>query len=157
MSDAPKLSVSGEDDFPVSVEALYSRLSDAGFLLGCFSAQIGEVIESSHDAARWKMKVPVPMMPGELEMALSFVERVENMSTRVRVEGSGLGGNAVVVTRNLIEPAEGGSRVKWNADVVEVGGTFMMIPNMMLEPGLRQAIAQSWDTLRENLDKEPGS
>lgn len=145
------LQISGEDAFTAQVPLLYSKLSDAAFLLGCLEEHLGEVIEATRDRAIWTMRPPMPMLPGMLEMKMEFLRRVEDSLTHVRIHGSGFGGAGVVETVNEIVSTDEGSIVRWTASVVEVSGMLKMVPAMMLEPGIRQAVTTSWVTVRQKL------
>ena len=139
----------GVESYSAPPAALYPKLSDAGFLVGCLPD--AEVHEATPDKAVWKLKPKLSFLTGSLDTTLTVMERVPGESVKYRIAGKAIGAASVVEALLTLKPDGDGTAVHWSADITELTGLLKMVPKGLVQSAAQKVIADVWAAVRPRL------
>jgi carbon monoxide dehydrogenase subunit G len=140
----------GDTDFTQAPAVVWAKLSDARFVVQC----IPGVESVSKDEAS---EVVCVLRPGfsfvrsTLEIALRVVEAVPDTSLRVIAHAKSIGATNDVETFLTFGSHDGGTRVHWTADIVNLTGLLKMVPRGLLQGAAQKVIADVWAQVQAKL------
>lgn len=140
----------GEKDFPVPPEALTAKLGDARFLSQCIPG-VEQVAEAEPQRASWKLRPGFSFVRGTLDITLNVTEVVPGSSVGYHVVGKGIGSSNTVDAQASVAAHEGGSRVRWSADIKELGGLLKAVPQGLLKGAAQKVIDDIWTNIAARL------
>ncbi|MFO0851369.1 MAG: SRPBCC domain-containing protein [Gemmataceae bacterium] len=140
----------GVEPLPLPPAAAFDRLADAGWLARALPD--AEVLDTAADRAAWRVKPKFAFMAGTLDTVAEVLDRQPPAAVRYRVVSKGVGSNSSVDATLTLEPADDGtSRVRWAADVTELGGLLKLVPRGLIQAAAQKVIEDVWVAVREKL------
>lgn len=140
---------SGRRRFALPAAALFAKLSDAAFLVGCLpDAKIGE---ASPDRVAWKLKPKLSFLTGGLDAVMDVSSRDPDRSATFRIVSKAIGASSTVTATLQFEPDDPGTNVNWTADLIEVTGLLKMVPKGLLQGTAEKVIEDTWQAVEAKL------
>jgi carbon monoxide dehydrogenase subunit G len=122
--------IQGERRFEAPPEAIFRALTDPDVLAEAFA--VIERIDAG--PGEWTMTVRPPLPGGfRLRFSVRFEELREPEHARLRAWGKSLGGRLSVDSAFDLEPDDGGTRMRWEAEV-DAAGIFSGLGSQALGP-----------------------
>jgi carbon monoxide dehydrogenase subunit G len=144
------ISFEGVEPLPLPPAAAFDRLADAGWLARALPD--AEVLDTAADRAAWRVKPKFAFMAGTLDTVAEVLDRQPPATARYRVVSKGVGSNSSVDATLTLEPTDDGtSRVRWAADVTELGGLLKLVPRGLIQAAAQKVIEDVWVAVREKL------
>jgi uncharacterized protein len=133
------VNVSGERTFAAPRAVVWRVLNDPASM-----AQTMPGVESFdvHDDRRWSANVKIPLGLGGLKMKVDMekIEERELEHAELRMKGTGVGAMMSMQTKfDLADAAEGGTEMKWQADV-RIAGPVGSMGQRVLQPIVNQQV-----------------
>ncbi len=140
----------GDRDFRQAPTDLWTKLSDARFLVQCIPG-VETVKRAEPDLAVWTLRPNLGFVRGTLEVTLKVVEAVAEQSMRLLVQSKGIGTTSTVEALFDFAPHDSGTRVHWQADIKQLGGLLKMVPQGLIQASAKQVIDDVWKSVKEKL------
>lgn len=140
----------GVEPLPVGQAVAFGRLADAGWLAQALPD--AEVTDTAADRAAWRVKPKFAFMAGNLDTVAEVLDRQPPAVVRYRVASKGVGSNSSVDAVLTLELADDGtSRVRWAANVTELGGLLKLVPRGLIQAAAQKVIEDVWVAVREKM------
>ncbi|MGH7172816.1 MAG: SRPBCC family protein [Gemmataceae bacterium] len=140
----------GEQDFPQTPAELWTKLTDARFLVQCIP-DVESVTEAESDHARLVLRPGFSFVRGTLEATLRVVDAVEP-SARYLIVNKGIGSSADVEATVALAPQGTGTRVHWTAEVKTLGGLLKMVPSGLIRGAAQKVVNDAWNAVEAKLN-----
>ena len=133
------MNVSGERTFAAPREAVWKVLNDPAAM-----AKTMPGVESFdvHDDKRWTANVKIPLGLGGLKMKVDMqkVEEQPPAHAALKIKGNGVGAMLSMQTSFDLADADGGTLMKWAADV-KIAGPVGSMGQRVLQPIVNQQVS----------------
>ncbi len=133
------MNVSGERTFDAPREAVWRVMNDPASM-----AKTMPGVESFevHDPQRWTANVKIPLGLGGLKMKVDMnkVEEREPEHAALQIKGHGVGAMLSMQTSFDLAEVEGGTQMRWSADV-KIAGPVGSMGQRVLQPIVNQQVA----------------
>ena len=140
----------GERTFPLAIDDLWPKLSDAAFLARCVpDATIKG--EPGHDQAQYVVHPGFSFARGTLEVSMEILERKEPESARFRLTSKGVGTSSVVESTLKLASEGANTKVAWTAEVTQLGGLLKMVPAGLIRGAAHKVIEDVWDGIAKRV------
>jgi carbon monoxide dehydrogenase subunit G len=140
----------GTKDLPRPAAEVWSRLRDARFLVQCIPG-VESVAVSEPDRAACTIRPGFAFVRGTLELTLQVAEVEPGKSARVQLHSKGIGTTSDVEASYTVEPAAGGTHLRWTADVKELGGLLKAVPQGLVKAAAQKVIGDAWAAVEQEL------
>jgi 2-furoyl-CoA dehydrogenase large subunit len=140
----------GERDYSATPAELFAKLSDARFLVQSIPGA-ESVKEAEADRAVCTIRPGFAFVRGTLEVTLRILERVADKTVKVALHSKGVGSTSEVETRLNLEPADGGTKLRWDADLTQLGGLLKMVPKGLIRGAAQKVIGEVLDNVQARL------
>ena len=140
----------GERTFALPPAELWPKLSDAAFLARCVPDATLKG-EPEHDRARYTVRPGFSFARGTLDVTMEILERREPETVRFRLASKGIGSSSVVESALTLMPQDAGAKVRWNAEVTQLGGLLKMVPAGLIRGAAQKVIDDVWDGIAKQL------
>lgn len=145
-----KLEFSGEELFAAPPEALFAAMTDVRLIAQCIpDLTSSNVIDGQ--TLECVVRPGFSFLRGTLKVRIRIEDLQPPNHATSRVESSGIGQSLKLVSRMAIAPAEGGSKLVWQAEVTERKGLVAAISPALIRGAADQVIRQSWSKIRAQL------
>lgn len=139
----------GDRTFPLSPDVVSARLSDATFLVGALQ-NVEQVVEATPDRAAWKVRTGFSFLSTTLDVALTVTSRAPNRTTYEAVS-KGVGASSRVQAVLTFQPADGGTTVHYEAEVVERTGLLKVVSAGLIQAAAKVVIEDTWKAIDARL------
>jgi carbon monoxide dehydrogenase subunit G len=134
----------GDKDFTQPPAEVWTRLTDARFLIQCVP-DLRKVSKAEPREAVCTVKPSVGFVSGSLDVTLQVVDLQEPSSARYVLQSKGIGTSNTVEVRMEMGPRDGGgTHVHWAADVTQLGGLLKMVPQGLIQASAQKVIGDVW-------------
>lgn len=140
----------GEQVFPQPPAELWTKLSDARFLVQCIP-DVESVTEAEADHARMVLRPGFSFVRGTLEATLRVVDAVAPTTARYTIANKGIGSSADVEASIALAPQDTGTRVHWTAEVKTLGGLLKMVPSGLIRGAAEKVVNDAWSAVEAKL------
>ena len=137
------VSFNGERRFAVPSAELWRRLSDARFLVQCIPG-VEKVTKADAAEAVCTIRPGFAFARGTLDVTVRVAEAVSEQSVRLLVLSKGIGSSSEVEAVLAFEPQDGGTHVRWTAEVKQLGGLLKAVPRGLIRAAAEKVIADAW-------------
>jgi carbon monoxide dehydrogenase subunit G len=139
--------IEGERRFDAPPAAVFHALTDPDAMAEAFTAI--ERIDVEDD--EWKMTVKPPFRGGfRLRFSVRLQDLREPEHARLVAWGKSLGGRVSVDSAFDLEPDEGGTLMRWTAEV-DAAGTFSGLGSQALAPAAKNQAERALDRMARSL------
>jgi carbon monoxide dehydrogenase subunit G len=143
--------IEGERRFAAPPSDVYRALTDPEELSAAFSA----IERVEVDGAEWTVRVRSPVPGGfRLKFSVRFDELREPEHGRLRAWGKSLGGRISVDSAFDLDPVEGGTLMRWSADV-DAAGLFSGLGRQSLAAVATRQADRALGRIARNLERAP--
>jgi carbon monoxide dehydrogenase subunit G len=146
----------GDKDFAPAPPELWSKLSDARFLVRCIPGA-EKVVEAAPERAIGVVRPGFAFVRGTLEVTLRVLESKEPSAVRLGLTSKGIGSSSEVAATLALADHETGSRVHWTADVQSLGGLLKAMPQGLIRGAAEKVIADVWANVEARLKENPST
>jgi uncharacterized protein len=142
------MNVSGERTFAAPRAAVWKVLNDPASMA---KTMPGVQSFDVHDAERWTANVKIPLGLGGLKMQIDMnkTEEREPEFARLQIKGKGVGAMLNMETSFELSDADGGTAMKWAAEV-KLAGPVGSMGQRVLQPIVNQQVQH----VLSSLDRE---
>lgn len=133
----------GERIVPLAPAAAWAKLRDARFLSACIPDAFAEG-EPTLDRAQVKIHPGFSFVRGTLDVTLTVVDFQEPTAVTVSLASKGIGTSSDIACRLHLDQVEGGARVRWEAEVVKLGGLLKAVPSGLIRGAAQKTIDDVW-------------
>jgi len=145
------VNVSGERTFDAPVATVWSVLNDPAQM-----AKTMPGVESFdiQDDRHWRAHVKVPLGLGGLRMSIDFekIEEREPEFAKLHAKGNGVGAIMNMDTSFNLSEADGGTNMRWEADV-HILGPVASMGQRVLQPIVNQQVTQVLSALDKQVQE----
>jgi len=134
------MKVEGDRHFGVDREVVWEVMNNPAKMAGLMpGVQSFEIQDDKH----WSATVKVPLGMGLLHMTVEFekTDEREPEFSSLKAKGHGVGAMMNMTTSFSLEPADGGTNMRWTADVKILGPVGAM-GQRILQPVVKQQVDQ---------------
>jgi len=153
---APVLSFGGEESFTVTPDRLYRELTDPQSLAATIpDLQSSELAEDG--TLRCVVRPGFSFLRGTLKLTIRFTELSPPSDAQssghaaMEVQSQGIGATIDIASRMQIEPAAGGSRLVWKAEIMKLQGLVATVSKPLIQGAAGQVAQQTWAKVRQRL------
>jgi carbon monoxide dehydrogenase subunit G len=133
----------GERTFNLPPEQLWPKLRDAAFLVACIPD--GTPHEgATRDKAVCTVHPGFTFVRGSLDVTIEINGGEEPKTLSYSQKSKGIGTSSEVETSLVLEPHEGGTKIKWRAEVKSLGGLLKMAPSGLIRGAANKVIEDGW-------------
>jgi uncharacterized protein len=132
----------GDKEFSQPLEQVWSKLTDAAFLVHCLKDV--EITRAEADTAEWKLRPALAFVAGTLDTTLTITERTAPTSMKATVFSKGIGATSTVQTELTLAAHEGGTRVHWTLDLTQATGLLKMVPKSLMQGSALKVVEDVW-------------
>jgi carbon monoxide dehydrogenase subunit G len=140
----------GDRTFSLPPAELWTKLSDARFLVDCIPG-VESVSEREADHTTCVLRPGFAFVRGTLELTLRVTEAVAGNMARLQLQTKGIGSTSAVGAAMTFAPHDGGAQVHWTADVTELGGLLKAVPQGLIKAAAQKVIADAWDAVEKRV------
>ncbi len=146
----------GHKDVPHDPGFVRARLADGRFLVECVPGREA-VARAEPRSAACTLRPGFAFVRGTLDISFDVAETGPAEPVRVAVHGKAIGSSSDVEVR--LDPAahEGGTRVRWVAEVTNLGGLLKAVPQGLIKAAAQKVIADALAAVERQLAGEPGT
>jgi uncharacterized protein len=145
----------GERRFEASRDTVWRVLNDPAAM-----AQTMPGVESFeiHDDRHWRAHVKIPLGLGGMRMSVSFekLEEREPDYAKLHAKGDGVGAIMNMETAFHLSEADGGTSMRWEADV-RIAGPVGSMGQRVLQPIVNQQVTHVLTALEKQVQEASGS
>ena len=145
------MKVSGERQFDAPVSTVWSVLNDPAQM-----AKTMPGVESFdvHDERHWTANVKIPLGLGGLRMSVNMekTEEREPEFAKMAIKGNGVGAIMNMETAFHLSERDGGTHMKWEADV-HILGPVASMGQRVLQPIVNQQVGQVLSALDQQVQE----
>ena len=145
---ANMISFDGTETFPMPPAELILKLGDAGFLAGCLPDT--EVIRATPDEAEWKSRPKLSFLSGAIDTTAKVVERT-GATLKYTLATKAVGSGSTVEASVVLEPADGGTLVRWTGSITSLTGLMKLAPKGLIQATATKVIADIWLAVKAKL------
>lgn len=136
------IQLSGERQVAVAPEKLFAEMGDLTRLVHTLP-DVSKVKSISEDHANFVVKPGLSFVKGELDTVVQRVQHDPPRSATLAIASKGIGSSSKVQAAFELEPVDGGTLVRWRAEVQELGGLLKLVPSGLLK-GAAQKVFDNW-------------
>jgi len=139
----------GDRIFPLPPEVVAEKLGNAAFLVSCLN-NVEQVVEAAPDKAVWKLRTGFSFLSTTLEIALSVTGR-EPGRAAYEAFSKGVGASSRALAALSFQPAEGGTKVHYTADITERTGFLKIVSAGLIQAAAKTVIEDTWKAIEAKL------
>jgi carbon monoxide dehydrogenase subunit G len=139
----------GDRSFSLPPAEVAGKLGDAAFLVSCLH-NVDEIVEISPNKAVWKLRTGFSFLSASLEITLTVTGRSPQNATYEALS-RGVGATSLVRAMLTFEPADGGTRVHYTADVAERTGFLKIVSAGLIQAAAKTVIEDTWKAIEAKM------
>ena len=140
----------GQRRFAQPPAEVFAKLADARFLVPCIP-DVHEVKMLEERRAELLLRPGFAFVRGTLEVKLEIVEAEDPRRERVLLASKGIGSSSEVEATLELSEAEGGTALRWTAEVKSLGGLLKLVPTGLIRGAAQKVINDAWDRIETAL------
>ncbi len=140
----------GDQDLAQPPSAVWSKLSDARFLVSCIPG-VESIASAEPGSAQCTLRPGFAFVRGTLELVLSVTPAVPNQSVQLLLQTKGIGSTSEVEAGLILAPQGDGTRLHWVADIKSLGGLLKAVPQGLIKAAAQKVIADALAAVQAKL------
>jgi carbon monoxide dehydrogenase subunit G len=129
----------GDRDFPLLPVNVWSKLSDARFLVQCIP-DVESISVSEVAKVICTIRPGFAFIRGTLELTVQVADAVPEKTVRLQLHTKGIGSTSDVEANLAVALQEDGTRVHWSADIQNLGGLLKAVPQGLIKASAQKII-----------------
>ncbi len=146
----------GDKVFPQAPTELWTKLSDARFLVQCIP-DVESVTEVGPDHAQIVLRPGFSFVRGTLEATLRVLDAVSPQAARFLIANKGIGSSADAEATITLVPQGAGTLLRWTAEVKALGGLLKMVPSGLIRGAAQKVVNDTWNAVEAKLNAPPAN
>ena len=147
----------GDKEFPLPPETIWTKLGDAGFLVGSLTTAEAVKIHGP-DSAEWKLRPALSFVAGTMDSRLQILERTPPDTLRLQITNKGIGSSSTTEVRLTLTPSGASTKVHWVGEITALTGLLKMVPKGLIQSTATKIIEDIWAGVEKKLaEAEPGT
>jgi carbon monoxide dehydrogenase subunit G len=147
---------SGQEQFAISPERLWDRVTDLDFMAKCIPG-MQQIDRSEPQLLACRVRPDFSFLTGSLRVTLEIVDLQPPRTAQMRVHGKAIGASTVVLTSIEIHSEDKGARLDWQSEISERTGMLKTISRGLIEGAARKVTETAWAAFRVELDRAESS
>jgi len=143
----------GDKEFALPPRAVFAKLNDARFLVGCIPGR-ESIAHADQRTAVCKLRPGFTFVRGELDMTIEIVETIPDSTVKYALRSKGIGSSSDVEVFVTLSPKNAGTAVHWKAEVKSLGGLLKALPSGLIRGAAQKVIADVWNEVEKQLVQE---
>jgi carbon monoxide dehydrogenase subunit G len=143
----------GDRQLPFPPAETFAKLRDARFLVTCIQGSSATGDPPTEDQAQCVVRPNVPFMRGSMIVTLKVVKAEAPTLLRIQVLGAGTNVSSEVDTELNFRENQGGTHIRWLAEVKKLGGTLNVVPANQVQAAAQRVTQEVWALLSTRIDK----
>jgi carbon monoxide dehydrogenase subunit G len=140
----------GEKDFSLPSKDVFTKLSDARFLVECIPGR--ESLKSAEERIAVCTQRPgFAFVRGTMEVTIKILETTPDSMIKYSLASKGIGSNSEVESVMTLTPKDAGTHVAWKAEVKTMGGLLKAVPGGLIRGAAQKVIADVWVEIEKRL------
>lgn len=143
---------SGTETFAAPQERVFAVVTNLDALAAAMPGLV-----SSEKADEWTLKAVVrpglSFLGGQIKLTVSIAEKSPPDSALLRVAGQSIGVSMNIESRLKLSPAEGGTKLDWEARVFDMKGLIAAVPAGLIRAAAQKVIGDGWNALRKQVEE----
>lgn len=140
----------GAKELPLSPDQVWTKLSDARFLVQSVPG-VESVSQAEPARAVCVLRPGFSFVRGTLELTLGVVDPVPKTSARLLLHSKGIGTTSEVEGLWSVAPQPSGTRLQWSIDIKELGGLLKAVPQGLVKAAAQKVIEDAWKAVEVRL------
>jgi carbon monoxide dehydrogenase subunit G len=140
----------GDRDLAQAPSVVWSKLSDARFLVECIPG-VESVASAEPSKATCTLRPGFAFVRGTLELTLTVSNAVPDQSVHLLLQTRGIGSTSEVEAELSLTPLGNGTRLHWVADVKTLGGLLKAVPQGLIKAAAQKVIADALTAVEAKL------
>jgi carbon monoxide dehydrogenase subunit G len=140
----------GDKDFAQPPGLVWTKLSDARFLVQCVPGAEG-VACSEATKVVCTLRPGFAFVRGTLELTLLVTDLIPESSARILLHTKGIGSTSDVEASLAVSPEGAGTRLHWVAEIKTLGGLLKAVPQGLVKAAARKVIDDAMAALESRL------
>jgi carbon monoxide dehydrogenase subunit G len=140
----------GEQEFALPPQHVFAKLSDARFLLECIPGRETTTHADQHKAV-FTQRPGFAFVRGTLEVTIDVHETSSESSIKYSLFSKGIGTTSEVETEVTLAEKDGGTHLRWKAEVKNLGGLLKAVPRGLIRGAAQKVIADVWQEIDKKL------
>jgi carbon monoxide dehydrogenase subunit G len=132
----------GNQDFAPPPAGVWSKLTDARFLVQCIPG-VESVSQVDVHRAECTLRPGFAFVRGTLELTLEVADPVRNESARLIMSSKGIGSTSQVEADFTVAPESNGTRLHWVAEVKSLGGLLKAVPQGLVRGAAQKVVSDA--------------
>ena len=132
----------GDKDLAQPPSIVWSKLSDARFLVSCIPG-VEAIASAEPTTATCTLRPGFAFVRGTLELTLTVTSAVPDQSVHLLLQTRGIGSTSEVEADLAVAPQGTGTRLHWAADVKTLGGLLKAVPQGLIKAAAQKVIADA--------------
>jgi carbon monoxide dehydrogenase subunit G len=146
------ISFEGDRELAPSPAEVWSKLSDARFLVACVP-DVESISQSQAERAVCTIRPGLSFVRGSLQLTIAVAEAVPENSVRLLLHTKGIGSSSDVEASLTLAPRDSGTSVHWIAQIQNMGGLLKAVPQGLIKAAAQKVIADVWAAVERQLAK----
>lgn len=147
------LQFQGEKELPLPPAELWTRMSDARFLVQCIQG-VETVTVAVPERAVCTQRPGFSFARGTLELTINVAELVPSESIKLILASKGIGSSSTVEVKVNFAASETGTRLLYQAEITHLGGLLKAVPHGLIRGAAARVIADTWNGVEKKLAED---
>ncbi len=140
----------GDKELSAPLEQVWSKLSDARFLIQCVP-DVDRVHQADADHASLTVRPGLAFVTGNLDVTVRLHDKVEPNSFKIDLISKGIGSSSTVEVTQTLSATATGTQVHWVAEVKQLGGLLKLVPSGLIQGAAQRVIGDVWNRVEQKL------
>jgi len=128
---------------------VFAKLADARFLVPCIP-DVSETKSLAEIEAALTLRPGFAFVRGTLDVKMERLD-AGPAGIRWRLTSKGIGSSSEVQATLTLSDADGGTAVRWEAEVTTLGGLLKLVPGGLIRGAATSVINSAWDRIEKAL------
>src|SRR5262245_32411187 len=135
------LHLEGEKTLAKPRPEVWAKLTDLHFLVACIP-DAGKKVQVQENTATVPIRPSFYFVGGELKLTIDKLDQAPDESALYRLSTKGIGTSSEVEVQFRLSDQDGGTLLRWSADVKHLGGLLKAVPHGLIQAGAQKVIGE---------------
>lgn len=141
----------GQETFNAPPEQVFAELTDLSKLSKHLpSLDSSQIVDEK--TLRAVVKPGFSFVRGTLKLTITLVEGTPHTQAKHRIAASGIGLGMDIDTVLDLSPAEKGTRLDWQINILKRSGLLALVGSGLIQGAAEKTVKEGWDSLRKQVE-----